>query len=54
MTNPVTCIGCGFTAKNELVAYSDGLGCGFRNLCKKNIPLCQDCIKEIGHVAVDL
>jgi hypothetical protein len=53
MTEPVTCIGCGLIAKNNLVAFSDGMGYGFRKLCKNNIPLCPDCVKEIGHAAID-
>jgi len=53
-SNIYTCIGCGFSVKGSLKAFSDGMGAGMRLCCKNRIVICQDCIKKIGHVAIDL
>lgn len=49
-----TCVGCGLTVVGHLNAFSDGMGAGMRRVCKKKAVMCQDCMKEIAHEAIDL
>lgn len=53
-SNIFSCVGCGFSVKGQLNAFSDGMGAGMRRVCKNKIILCQNCIKEIAHSAIDL
>ncbi len=53
-SNIYTCIGCGVSVKGILKAFSDGMGYGMRHVCKNEIVMCQDCMKEIAHDAIDL
>ncbi|MBI4029358.1 MAG: hypothetical protein HY376_03250 [Candidatus Blackburnbacteria bacterium] len=48
MTNPVTCIGCGATLKNKLVAFSDAK---WEKL--KGKPLCRECAYEVARLVLD-
>jgi hypothetical protein len=48
------CVGCGFFVSGTLKAFSDGMGAGMRHVCEKRIILCQECMKEIAHNAIDL
>lgn len=53
-SNTFTCVGCGVSVKGLLKAFSDGMGYGMRHVCKNEIVMCQDCMKEIAHDAIDL
>lgn len=53
-SNVFTCVGCGIEVKGHLKAFSDGMGYGMRTVCNKKVVMCQDCMKEIAHLAVDL
>ena len=53
-SNIFTCVGCGIEVKGHLKAFSDGMGYGMRTVCKKEVVMCQDCMKEIAHLTIDL